>query len=137
MIVLTDLHTPRSAFTDERTLLRVGEIARRTGARVLVDEVYLDAAFDLRPRTSLRLGKEFIVTNSLTKVYGLSGLRCGWVLAEAEIARRIWRLADLFYSTLPHTAELLSGIAFRHLPALERPPPEILGANAAALNRLF
>jgi aspartate/methionine/tyrosine aminotransferase len=137
LIILTNLHNPSSAMTDEPTLLRVAEIARRTGARVLVDEVYLDAAFDLRPRTSLHLGREFIVTNSLTKVYGLSGLRCGWILAEPAIAERIWKLADLFYSTLPHPAELLSLIAFHHLPDLERRARGLLEANAALLNRFF
>ncbi|HEY6191267.1 MAG TPA: pyridoxal phosphate-dependent aminotransferase [Bacteroidota bacterium] len=137
LIVLTNLHNPSSAFTDEATLSRIGEIARRTGARVLVDEVYLDAAFDLRPRTSHHLGREFVVTNSLTKVYGLSGLRCGWILAETAVAEKIWRLADLFYSSLPHVAERLSVIAFSQLPALERRARGILEANAAAVNRFF
>jgi aspartate/methionine/tyrosine aminotransferase len=137
LIVLTNLHNPSSAFTGEETLLQVGEIARRTGARVLIDEVYLDAAFDLRPRTSLHLGREFVVTNSLTKVYGLGGLRCGWILAETPVAKKIWRLADLFYSSLPHVAELLSVIAFRHLPVLERRARTILDANAAAARLFF
>ena len=93
--MITNLHNPSSAFADEATLRAVGEIARRVGARVLVDEVYLDAAFELAPRSAFHLGPEFVVTNSLTKVYGLSGLRCGWVLAEPELARRMWLLNDL------------------------------------------
>lgn len=137
LIVITNLHNPSSAFTDERTLRQVGEIAGAAGARVLVDEVYLDAAFDLRPRSSHHIGSQFIVTNSLTKVYGLSGLRCGWILAEPPAAARIWRLADLFYSTLPHAAELLSVIAFRHLPDIERRARGILDANGALVNRFF
>ena len=64
----------------------VGEIARRAGARVMVDEVYLDAAFESAPRSAALLGDQFIVTSSLTKVYGLSGLRCGWIIAEPKLA---------------------------------------------------
>src|SRR5262249_51697677 len=78
LIVITNLHNPTSALTPEWVLLQVGEIARSVGALVLVDEVYLDADYQGTPRTSFHLGPEFVVTSSLTKVYGVSGLRCGW-----------------------------------------------------------
>src|SRR5688500_13661161 len=46
LIVLTNLHNPSSALVDETTLRRAGEIAESVGARVLVDEVYLEAMFE-------------------------------------------------------------------------------------------
>jgi aspartate/methionine/tyrosine aminotransferase len=115
LVVLTNLHNPSSAYATDKELRAVGEAARRRGARVLVDEVYLDARFDPAQRSSFHLGPEFVVTSSLTKVYGLSGLRCGWILAGAELARRMWRLADLFDVNQPHVTERLSAIALRHL----------------------
>src|SRR5215207_6080944 len=108
LVVLTNLHNPSSAFTEEATLEALRDIARGVGARLLVDEVYLDAVFERAPPTALRLGPEFVVTSSLTKVYGLSGLRCGWVLAEAALAQKMWRLNDLFGAIPAHAAELLS-----------------------------
>ena len=72
LIVLTNLHNPSNAYTDEETLRKIGEIARSAGARVLVDEVYLDAMFEKAPRSSFHLGSEFVVTASLTKAYGLA-----------------------------------------------------------------
>ena len=134
LVVITNLHNPSSAFTDEPTLKKLGEIARRSGARVLVDEVYLEAAFDRGPKSATHLGNEFVVTNSLTKVYGLSGLRSGWILAEPTLARKIWRLADLFYSSLPHIAEKLSVIAFNNLAPIGLRAQRLLEANAALLN---
>jgi len=115
LVVMTNLHNPSSAYTDEATLASIGKIASSVGARVLVDEVYLDAAFDIPHRTSAHLGGEFIVTNSLTKVYGLSGLRCGWVLAEPQLINRMWRLNDLFEVIPAHPAERLSTIALNNL----------------------
>src|ERR1041385_3122846 len=94
LIVLTNLHNPSSALTDEPTLRRIGEIAANIGARVLVDEVYLEAMFENAPRSAIRLGPQFISTNSLTKGYGLSGLRCGWILAESDLAERMRLLHD-------------------------------------------
>src|SRR5918997_6434230 len=75
LIVLTNLHNPSGALADEGTLRRVQAVARGVGARVLVDEVYLETLFDEAPRSAFHLGDEFIVTSSLTKVYGLGGLR--------------------------------------------------------------
>jgi len=106
LIVVTNLHNPSSVLTPEATLRALGDL----GPRVLVDEVYLDAVYENTPRTSFLLGSQFVVTNSLTKMYGVSGIRCGWILAEPDLARRMWRLNDLFAATPVHPGELL-GVA--------------------------
>ena len=97
---------------------------------MLVDEVYLDSAVPPRP-TSALLGPQFVVTSSLTKVYGLSGLRCGWILAEPELAERMWRLNDLFGVNQPHQSEMLSCFAFDHLDEIAAGNAERLAANRA------
>jgi aspartate/methionine/tyrosine aminotransferase len=101
---------------------------------VLVDEVYLDAAFELAPVSAMRLGPEFIATNSLTKIYGLSGLRCGWILAEPELARRMWRLNDLFGVNAAHAGERLSVIALQRLPEIASRVRALLETNQRLLN---
>ena len=115
LIVITNLHNPSGALADEETLRAVGDIAKRHHALVLVDEVYLEAMFDRRPRPALHLGEHFLVTSSLTKAYGLSGLRCGWVLAAPELAQRMWHIHDLYGVNAAHPAELLSVIALDNL----------------------
>lgn len=135
LVVITNLHNPSSAFVPPEVMSAIGAAARTAGAHVLVDEVYLEALAVLgKPFVSAaRLGSEFVVTSSLTKAYGLSGLRCGWVVAPPDLARRIWRLNDLFGVVAPHPAERLSVVA---LERLERPAARarrILETNAAAL----
>src|SRR6266566_4825361 len=115
LIVITNLHNPTSSLTPDSVLREVGDIARSIGALVLVDEVYLDAVYERTPRTSFRLGPEFVVTSSLTKVYGVSGLRCGWILARPELGWKMRRLNDLYSATPVHPGELLSVVTFRHL----------------------
>jgi aspartate/methionine/tyrosine aminotransferase len=134
MIVLTNLHNPSNVLAGDETLRRVGEVARKVGARVLVDEVYLDALFDRAPRSAFHLGGHFVVTSSLTKVYGLSGIRCGWILAEPALAERIWRLTDLFYSVPAHPAELLGVVALEHLDRIAARARGILEPNRRLLN---
>lgn len=136
-VVISNLHNPTSALADDEALRRVGEIAARAGARVVVDEVYLDALWEPAPRTAFHLAEQFVSTNSLTKVYGLNGLRCGWVLAEPTLAERIWRLTELFNNIGVHAAERMSLAAFRNLDGIARRSRALLDANAAALNAFY
>ncbi|MFL6724936.1 MAG: pyridoxal phosphate-dependent aminotransferase [Sphingomicrobium sp.] len=133
LIVITNLHNPSGALATEAELRAVGELAARAGARVLVDEVYLDAVLPRR-RSAAHLGPAFVITNSLTKVYGLSGLRCGWVLAEPELAERMWRLNDLFGVNQAHPAERLACIAFDHLDEVIGAVPAMLARNRELFN---
>jgi aspartate/methionine/tyrosine aminotransferase len=128
LIVLTNLHNPSSALAGEDELREIGELAAPAGARVLIDEVYLDSAVPPRP-SAVHLGPEFVITNSLTKVYGLSGLRCGWILAEPELAERMWRLNDLFGVNQAHPAERLACIAFEHIDEVIGDTPAMLASN--------
>ena len=129
LIIITNLHNPSSVLASEDDLRAIGQL----GARVLVDEVYLDSAVPA-PRSALHLGPEFIATNSLTKVYGLSGLRCGWILAEPELAERMWRLNDLFGVNQAHPAERLACLAFERLDEVIGDNPEMLAGNREVWN---
>jgi aspartate/methionine/tyrosine aminotransferase len=134
LIVLTNLHNPSSAIIDEPTLRQIGEIAESIGARVLVDEVYLETMFETAPQSCVHLGRQFISASSLTKGYGLSGLRCGWILAEPDLAQRMRLLHDIFGSLAPHPAERLSVIALQKLPKFIDRARRILETNRAVLN---
>jgi aspartate/methionine/tyrosine aminotransferase len=133
LIIITNLHNPSSALAEETDLRALGELASRFGARVLVDEVYLDSAVPPR-RSAVHLGPQFVITNSLTKVYGLSGLRCGWILAAPELAERMWRLNDLFGVNQAHQAERLACIAFDNLETVIGDNPTMLDANRRLFN---
>ncbi|MGH9503836.1 MAG: aminotransferase class I/II-fold pyridoxal phosphate-dependent enzyme [Terriglobales bacterium] len=137
LIVLTNLHNPSSVLASDSQLREIGDLARSVGARVLVDEVYLDAVYTNTPKTSYHLGPEFVVTSSLTKVYGLSGLRCGWILAEPDLARTMWRLNDLFASIPAHPAELLSVVALENLDQIRERGRKIVDADRSLLQEFL
>jgi aspartate/methionine/tyrosine aminotransferase len=137
LIVITNLHNPTGVLIDESTLKQIGEIARRVGARVLVNEIYLETLFEDPPPTVFHLGNEFVVTSSLTKAYGLSGLRCGWIFAEPGLAKRMWLLNDLFAATAVHTGERLSLVALQQLPAIAERSKQLLDRNRRILNEFL
>ena len=135
LIVITNIHNPSGALIGEDVLREIGALAAKRGARVLVDEVYIDSAAPPR-RSAGHLGPEFVCTNSLTKVYGLSGLRCGWIFAEPELAERMWRVNDLFGVNQAHQAERLACIAFDHLDTISAGNADMLASNRAMWNIL-
>lgn len=142
LIVLTNLHNPTGALIPAETLWAIAEMATHAGAHVLVDEAYLEMLFDERARSGFTIGQAlvstadnpFIVTNSLTKVYGLSGLRCGWVVASPDLVRRIWLLNDLFGVNAAHPAERLSVMAFDQLQRFRERAKVLLSVNRALLD---
>lgn len=137
LVVVTNVHNPTGARATDAQLRAIGEIAKKNGAHVLVDEVYLDACFDPAARSAFHLGENFIVTSSLTKAFGLSGLRCGWILAPAPLAERMWRINDLYGVIPAHVAELLSVIALDHLDKISDYARTRLQANRPILQRFL
>lgn len=128
VVVITSPHNPTGAVADVDALRRVGEIAAARGAYVVVDEVYMDTAGGSLPSASV-LGDTFIVTSSLTKSYGLAGLRCGWIISSPAVAERLRRARDVVDGTGSIVAERLGVVAFEHLDALLARTRALLAAN--------
>jgi len=106
----------------------------RAAAKAVVDEAYLDATFGEGPRSAGLLGDAFVVTTSLTKVFGLGGLRCGWIVAEPELAQRLWQLKNLFGVNEVHPVGRLSLRALSKSGEILARARRILDANRAAWN---
>jgi aspartate/methionine/tyrosine aminotransferase len=128
LVVVTNLHNPSGVLAADEDLDEIGRIAARVGALVLVDEVYLDSVPGPRPPAGAR-SPVFVTTNSLTKSYGLSGLRCGWVIASADVAERVRRARDIVDGSGAFPAEHLSVLAFEHLDRLAARARGILDPN--------
>ncbi len=138
LMVLTNLHNPSSAYESDAVIHAIAQAAAKVGAMVAVDEVYRELLFhDGVAATAFRPDGNIVVTSSLTKAYGLSGLRCGWILAPAALAHRMSRLNDLYGVAPPHVAERMAVAAFDRLPALRTRANAMIEANRAAYRALL
>jgi aspartate/methionine/tyrosine aminotransferase len=134
VIVLCNFHNPSGAISSDSELKEIITLARKNNAFVLVDEVYLEMLFESAPRSAFHLDPErVVVTSSLTKAYGLSGVRCGWVFAPAAIVQRMWRIHDLHAAGNPFPAEQLSVIALQKLEMISAKMSNSLGENRRLL----
>jgi aspartate/methionine/tyrosine aminotransferase len=129
-IVITTPHNPTGVAADAAALDEIGRIAERAGAYVVVDEVYKDVTADGSPAAAA-LGDVFITTSSLTKSYGLSSLRAGWVIASPAMTYRVRRARDVVDGTGSIVAERLAVLAFEHLDTLYLRARAILARNKA------
>jgi len=131
--VLTNLHNPSGAYAVADALAEVGRLAESVGAKVLVDEVYLDALDGVDGSPAATRGDVFVSTNSLTKSYGLAGLRIGWVLADPETVERVLRVRDVVDGVGSIPSETIAVHAFRSLDdILERARGILLAGSSMA-----
>jgi aspartate/methionine/tyrosine aminotransferase len=84
-------HNPTGQAMEPGELRALVELVERhEGARLLVDETYRELAYGEPPVPATTLSPRVIGVSSLSKAYGLPGLRIGWITCrDAELAERL------------------------------------------------
>ena len=94
LISVTCPHNPTGTMLDLSTLHALVELAESSGAVLLVDETYRDLTHGAPLPMAATLSPRVISVSSMSKAYGLPGLRVGWavcrdaVLAETLLAAK-------------------------------------------------
>ncbi|MCH7525915.1 MAG: pyridoxal phosphate-dependent aminotransferase [Planctomycetes bacterium] len=120
-VIMSDLHNPSGSRCPPDDLKRLSSLCARHSALLLVDEVYRDFACincGARRESAASLGPHVLTTSSLTKVYGLGGLRAGWILGSPEQIERAQCVMDHLSVDLPAPTTSLSIHAFKRLDRL-------------------
>ena len=95
LIAVCNPNNPTGAVMREEVIDEICEIAEKMGAWILSDEVYHGAELDGKATPTLwDRFDNVIVTNGLSKAYGLPGLRIGWIATKAELAGKLWSYHD-------------------------------------------
>lgn len=129
LAIVSNLYNPSGTRTDLKTLKAMAKVLARVGAYLLVDEVYLECLWGRRTESCVHAGPNVITSNSLTKAYGLDGLRAGWILGPSALIDRAARIQDLLANNGVAPGEQLTLAAFRHLPAIRRRAQALLKPN--------
>ncbi len=96
LIVLNIPHNPTGAVISESQLKTILSWAEEGDFWVLCDEVYHDFALypNIIPPHGRSLSKRAISVGSMSKSYGLSGLRLGWIAGPQDIVNACWGWKD-------------------------------------------
>jgi aspartate/methionine/tyrosine aminotransferase len=121
LVILSNLHNPSGWAVSHPVMLELAALADRKNLTVVVDEVYGDyASPEARPVHAAALSRRLVSVSSLTKNFGLSTLRCGWMIADPGILDAVRLLAgrtEFGVSNLAHAAAAL--VLERREPFLE------------------
>jgi hypothetical protein len=137
LAVVSNLHNPSGARIDIATLRRMAAILRRVGAFLVVDEVYLECLWGANTESCVHAGPNVLTTNSLTKAYGLDGLRAGWVLGPDDMIRRAWTIQDLLANNGVAPGEQMTLAALKRLSSIRRHVHATLDPNLERMRRFF
>ncbi len=119
LIAICNPNNPTGAQLNEQEISRLCQLAQKKNAWILADEVYRSAE-RLGELTASFWGKydKAIVTCGLSKAYGLSGLRLGWVLAPEKLIEELWGYHDYTTICLNPISDRLAWVALQ--PAMKK-----------------
>ncbi|MGH7647572.1 MAG: aminotransferase class I/II-fold pyridoxal phosphate-dependent enzyme, partial [Gemmatimonadaceae bacterium] len=135
-IVINIPHSPTGWLPSASTLDAIVNVAREHGILLFSDEVYRGLEYDEADRLPAvaDIYERGVSLGVMSKVYGLAGLRIGWLVArDRALAQRVAQIKD--YTTICASApsECLATIALGARGAITARNIGIIGENLAAL----
>ena len=137
MIVVNTPHNPTGAMLTATELRELYALAESIGAWVLCDEAYrwieVPGGEPFGP-PMVDLGEWGISVGTVSKPFGLPGLRLGWMAASAAVAAKCWAMRDYLSLSPGKLSDTLAQLAFKHREQILERNRKIITANLAAAN---
>ena len=90
LISITTPHNPTGTMISEEDLVALSNLVEKNNCHLLVDETYRDISFKTPTPLAATLSKNNISISSVSKAYGIPGIRLGWIISTDR------SLQDLF-----------------------------------------
>ncbi len=94
MAFLCNPNNPTGRLLNKEDLLRIAEVSREIGVTLVVDEAFIDFVPHESVIKEVKDNPYLIVLRSMTKFYGLAGLRLGYGVFHPDIVNRLWRYKE-------------------------------------------
>lgn len=140
LLIVNFPHNPTGYLPTPAEFDRFIEMVQEAGVQLFSDEMYrgLENGAAERLTSAIDKAPDSIVLSGLSKVYGLPGLRSGWLVARDETVRHKligWK----HYTTIcpPGPSELLALAAMRAREALRQRSQDIVDCNLEAADAFF
>ena len=117
LIIINSPHNPTGAMLNKEELLAVYNLADSVGAKVLCDEAYrwieIPSGENIAPPICT-FGETGISVGTISKPFGLPGLRTGWMVAPKEIIKKCWAMRDYISLSPGKLNDAIAFLAFKN-----------------------
>jgi aspartate/methionine/tyrosine aminotransferase len=140
MIVINTPHNPTGAMLDQSGIQRVIDIARRSDAWVLSDEAYRwleHPGGEKLPPPAHDLGDKVISVGTMSKPFGLPGLRVGWLVANPDVVAACWGFRDYVSLSPSGISDAIARVAIEHRDRIFARNGEIIRTNMETATAWF
>jgi aspartate/methionine/tyrosine aminotransferase len=125
-ISVTSPHNPTGVCLGHEDMQQLADLAKQRRVTLLVDETYRDMRFGEPLPPAAEYGDHVVSVSSLSKTYGLPGLRMGWIICRDK------KLMEGFLAAKEQIhicgSPLDEELAYRYMLQKEKHLPEIAGA---------
>lgn len=137
MIVINHPHNPTGASLDAGSMAAICEIADQYGAVLLSDEVYrgLTLIDGIATPSAQLFSDNAITVGSMSKAFGLSGLRVGWIVGPEDIIEKCWTIRDYTSICPPGPSQAMALSALRNMGSVMTRNTSLLRKNFSVLNQ--
>lgn len=137
MVIVNFPHNPTGATLDADRTRQLVERVAAVGAYLVQDEAFVDLSYeaDCKPLRTWCHYERLITMGTLSKSYGLPGLRLGWCIASAEVLEQFAHLRDYTVLHLCPLVERLGQRVIENSEVLLRQRREQAQTNLQILER--
>ncbi len=138
-ITICNPNNPTGAIIEKHDLKAIADIAADNDAWLVADEIYRGAELQPEKAPSIHgMYEKTLITSSLSKAYGLPGLRLGWIACPSEqVATELWTYSD--YTTIcpSKTSDWLATLALnpKVQAKIEKRTREVVKTNWAIMKK--
>ena len=140
MIVVNTPHNPTGSLLSAEELSEVYDLAGSVGAWLLSDEAYRWLDLPGQPPMAPPIrnkGGHGISVGTMSKPFGLPGLRIGWIAAPADVAAASWASRDYVSLSPARLSDALAMIAIQRRDAIVIRNQAIAAENLAVATDWF
>jgi len=139
LLVLNIPNNPTGAVINEQQLKTILQWAEEYDFYVLCDEVYHELIFEngIVPPYARSLSNRAISVGSMSKAYGLSGLRLGWIAGPESIIEQCWKYKDYTSISNSPISDYLAQFALDNFKQISERNHSIIVKNRETLRIWF
>jgi aspartate/methionine/tyrosine aminotransferase len=140
MIIVNTPHNPTGAMLSPEELDEVYDLAGSVGAWLLCDEAYRWLDLPGQPPMAPPIrnkGGHGISVGTMSKPFGLPGLRIGWIAGPEEVVRQCWASRDYVSLSPARLSDYLAQIAINNRDTIVARNQAIAAENLAVAETWF